>query len=51
LGLNAAKLYKVDVKAKRNAMKADALEKLKLTYLDRGGQRDNAAHGWVRATD
>ena len=50
-GLNSAKLYKVDVKAKRNAMKADALEKLKLTYLDRGGQRDNAAHGWVRATD
>lgn len=51
LGLNAAKLYKVDVKAKRTAMPADGLEKLKLTYLDRGGQRDNAAYGWVRATD
>ena len=23
--------------------------KLKTTYLDDGGQRENAAHGWVRA--
>ena len=50
-GLNAAKLYKVDVKAKRKAMTSDGLEKLKLTYLDRGGQRSNAAYGWVRAGD
>src|SRR5262245_57328417 len=51
LGLNAAKLYNVDVKAKRTAMPADSLEKLKLTYLDRGGQRSNAASGWGRASD
>ena len=51
LGVNAAKLYNVDLKAKRNALPADALEKLKMAYLDRGGQRDNAAYGWVRATD
>jgi uncharacterized protein len=50
-GLNAARLYKVDVKARRNAMPADALDKLKAEYLDRGGQRDNAAYGWVRSTD
>ncbi|MCI0523659.1 MAG: amidohydrolase, partial [Acidobacteria bacterium] len=50
-GLNAAKLYKVDVKANRKALPADALEKLKVAYLDRGGQRDNAAYGWVRAND
>jgi hypothetical protein len=50
-GLNAAKLYKVDVKAKRKALPADALDKLKLAYLDRGGQRENAAYGWVRAAD
>ncbi len=50
-GLNAAKLYKVNVKAKRNALPADAMEKLKLAYLDQGGQRENAAYGWVRATD
>lgn len=27
------------------------LEKLKIAYLERGGQRENAAYGWVRATD
>jgi predicted TIM-barrel fold metal-dependent hydrolase len=51
LGLNAAKLYNVNVKAKRNALPADAMEKIKLAYLDHGGQRENAAYGWVRATD
>ncbi|HEY8461336.1 MAG TPA: amidohydrolase family protein [Blastocatellia bacterium] len=50
-GLNAAKLYNIDVNAKRNALPADTLEKLKMAYLDRGGQRSNAAYGWVRATD
>jgi predicted TIM-barrel fold metal-dependent hydrolase len=47
-GLNAAKLYGVDVKAQRNALPADALEKIKQAYLDRGGLRDNDYHGWVR---
>ena len=51
LGLNAAKIYKVNVKAKRNALPADALDRLKAAYLDRGGQRSNAAYGWVRADD
>jgi len=47
-GLNAAKIYGVDVNAKRNALPKDALSKFKMAYLDRGGQRDNAAAGWVR---
>ena len=50
-GQNAAKLYKVDLKAKRNALPADALDRLKTAYLDNGGQRSNAAYGWVRAGD
>ncbi|MCI0389242.1 MAG: amidohydrolase [Acidobacteria bacterium] len=50
-GLNAARLYKVDVKAKRKALPADALEKMKIVYQDRGGQPSNAAYGWVRADD
>ena len=50
-GLNAAKLYKVDVKAKRKAFPADTLNQLKTAYLDRGGRRSNAAYGWVRADD
>jgi predicted TIM-barrel fold metal-dependent hydrolase len=49
LGTNAARLYGVDVNAKRNALPKDALSKLKVAYLDQGGQRDNAAYGWVRA--
>ena len=48
-GLNAAKLYGVDVEAKRNALPADSLSKLKQAYLDRGGMSENAAYGWVRA--
>jgi predicted TIM-barrel fold metal-dependent hydrolase len=50
-GLNAARLYKVDVKAKRKALPADALERIKTAYLDRGGMRSNAVYGWVRADD
>jgi uncharacterized protein len=50
-GLNAAKLYKVDVKAKRTALPNDALEKLKVAYQQNGGERSNAAYGWVRASD
>ena len=37
------------MKAKRKALPKDALSKLKMTYLDQGGLRDNAAYGWVRA--
>jgi uncharacterized protein len=51
LGLNAARLYNVDVKAKRNAIPGDGLEKAKLAYLEAGGARQNAAYGWVRAND
>jgi hypothetical protein len=50
-GLNAAKLYKVDAKAKRTAFPADTLDKLKTAYVDGGGQRSNIAYGWVRAND
>jgi hypothetical protein len=48
-GLNAARIYGIDVKAKRNALPGDALEKVKAAYLDQGGMRENAAYGWVRA--
>ena len=48
-GLNAAKIYGVDVEAQRQAFPKDTLSKLKQTYLSQGGQRTNAAYGWVRA--
>lgn len=50
-GLNAARLYQIDVKARRTALPADALSRLKAAYLNDGGQPNNAAHGWVRADD
>ncbi len=50
-GLNAARIYGVDVKAKRNALPADTMDKLKAAYVDGGGMRENAAYGWVRADD
>jgi len=48
-GLNAARVYGVDVRAKRKALPADALTRLKLAYHDAGGTRENAAYGWVRS--
>jgi predicted TIM-barrel fold metal-dependent hydrolase len=50
-GLNAARVYNVNVKAKRKALPADALDRIKAEYIDRGGQPNNAAYGWVRADD
>jgi predicted TIM-barrel fold metal-dependent hydrolase len=51
LGRNAAKLYKVNLKDKRKPFPPDALDRLKTAYLENGGQRSNAAYGWVRADD
>lgn len=48
-GLNAAKIYGVDVNAQRKALPNDALERLKVAYHEHGGQRENAAYGWVRS--
>jgi predicted TIM-barrel fold metal-dependent hydrolase len=50
-GLNAAKIYNLDVTAKRNPLPADSLSRLKTAYLGNGGQRSNEAYGWVRAGD
>jgi predicted TIM-barrel fold metal-dependent hydrolase len=48
-GLNAARLYGVDVNAKRKGLPADAITKFKTAYNHEGGTRENAAYGWVRA--
>src|SRR5688572_13404022 len=47
-GLNAARLYGVDVKAQRKALPADALSRIQQAYIERGGLRDNDYHGWVQ---
>jgi predicted TIM-barrel fold metal-dependent hydrolase len=48
-GTNAAKIYGVDATAQLKVFPGDTLSRLKTAYLDRGGQRDNAVAGWVRA--
>lgn len=48
-GLNAAKVYSVDVNAKRKGLPADALTKFKKVYKEEGGQASNRAYGWVRS--
>lgn len=50
-GLNAAKIYGVDLKKKRNPLAADALDKLKVAYLEQGPKPAMEASGWVRADD
>jgi len=50
-GLNAARVYGVDVKAKRNPIKPDIITQAKLEYDNAGIPRENAAYGWVREND
>jgi len=48
-GLNAARIYKIDLKAKRNPLPADTFTKLKAEYRHEGPSPTNAAYDWVRA--
>jgi hypothetical protein len=50
-GLNAAKIYGIDISARRTPLPADTLERLKVAYHQSGGAPSNAAYGWVRADD
>ncbi len=45
-GLNAAKLYKLDLKAKRNAIQADKISQIKEEYLQ-DPRPSNTQFGWV----
>lgn len=47
-GLNAAKLFKVDVQAKRQEVPQDYLSQIKTTYLEEGSIPSHHAYGWVR---
>lgn len=47
LGLNAARVYGVDVQAKRNAISGDYLTKLKTKYKAEGGRPSHTQYGWV----
>jgi predicted TIM-barrel fold metal-dependent hydrolase len=46
-GLNAARVFGVDVNAKRNELPADYLSRIKMAYLDDGRQPSHRWYGWV----
>jgi predicted TIM-barrel fold metal-dependent hydrolase len=46
-GLNAARLFKVDVDAVRREVSSDALNHIKMTYLDEGAEPSHRFYGWV----
>ncbi len=46
-GLNAARLFKVDVEAQRNAIPSDYMSRYKQAYLERGILPENNYYGWV----
>jgi predicted TIM-barrel fold metal-dependent hydrolase len=47
-GLNAARLFNVDVAAKRNEIPADYLSRIKMSYLEEGPAPSHRWYGWVR---
>jgi hypothetical protein len=47
LGLNAARVYGIDVRARLEAIPADAVTKLKEKYRAAGGAPSNTQYGWV----
>lgn len=48
LGLNAARVYGIDVKARLQGIPTDYVSKLKQAYQQSGGRRSNTQYGWVR---
>jgi hypothetical protein len=48
-GLNAARVFGVDVSAKRNEIPADYLSQIRMAYLDEGPTPSHRFYGWVAA--
>jgi predicted TIM-barrel fold metal-dependent hydrolase len=46
-GLNAARLFGVDVNAQRNALPQDYVSRMKMVYLDEGPAPSHRFYGWV----
>ena len=46
-GLNAARLFNVDVSARRNEIPKDYLSRMKMSYLDEGPDPSHRWYGWV----
>ncbi len=48
LGLNAARVYGIDAKAKMNAIPSDYVSRLKEKYRAAGAQPSNTQYGWIQ---
>jgi predicted TIM-barrel fold metal-dependent hydrolase len=48
-GLNAAKLFGVDVSARRSAVPSDYLGRIRMSYLEEGPEPSHRLYGWVRS--
>jgi predicted TIM-barrel fold metal-dependent hydrolase len=48
-GDNLARLYAVDIAAKRNEIPGDAISAMKTAYTEQGPEPSNTAYGWVHA--
>ena len=46
-GLNAARVFSVDVNAKRNEIPEDYLSEIKMAYLEEGAEPSHRFYGWV----
>jgi len=46
-GLNGARVFEVDVNAKRNEVPKDYLSKMKMAYLEEGREPSHRFYGWV----
>jgi predicted TIM-barrel fold metal-dependent hydrolase len=46
-GLNAARLFNVDLNAKRHDIPKDYLSRMKMSYLDEGPDPSHRWYGWV----
>jgi hypothetical protein len=46
-GMNAARLFHIDVSAVRNALPKDAVGRLRMSYHEEGPEPSHRLYGWV----
>jgi hypothetical protein len=46
-GLNAARVFGIDVSAKRHELPMDVLGKIRMSYLEEGPEPSHRAYGWI----
>ena len=46
-GENLARLYEIDIEARRNEIPGDVISQMKTAYVEQGPEPSNSAYGWV----